>query len=69
MIDTSEVLKLFAEKFAEKYDNRKFESGEKEVAILNNCIMIVEKIDDELKVEFLGTQPIIINESFDMYVE
>jgi len=45
------------------------ESGEKAVAIFNNCIMIIEKADDGLKIEFLGTQPIIINESYDMYVE
>ncbi len=50
MIDTSEVLRLFAEKYAEKYGDRVFESGKKEVAILNNCIMIIEKVDDELKV-------------------
>ena len=69
MIDTAEVLKLFAEKYAEKYDNRRMESGEKAVAIFNNCIMIIEKADDGLKIEFLVTQHIIINESYDMYVE
>ena len=61
MINTTEALNLFCEKM---------EPGDKEVAILNNCTMIIELTQDkELKISFSGNEPIFINDNLDMYVE
>ncbi len=68
-IDTMEALDLFTKKYSEKNNGKPFEPGEKRIAILKNCTMIVELTKDkELKMEFFGSEPIYIDENLDMYV-
>lgn len=50
MINTIEAFNLFCEKYAEKNKNQKLEPGDKAVAILKNCVMIVE-VDEDKKIE------------------
>lgn len=71
MINTTEAFNLFCKKYSEKYKNQKMEPGDTEVAILNNCTMIVEicEEDKKLKISFSGNEPIFIDDSLDMYVE
>ena len=73
MIDTNEAFNLFCEKYSEKYKNQKMEPGDTEVAVLNNCVMIVELGEGEeagkLKISFSGNEPIFIDDNLDMYVE
>lgn len=68
MINITEAFNSFSEKYSEKYKNQKLEPGDKRIAILKNCIMIVELTEDEgLKFEFSGGEPIFIDEELDMY--
>lgn len=68
-IDTMEALELFTKMYAEKYNGQLLEPGEKGVAVLKNCTMIVELTEDKvLKMEFSGSEPIYIDENLDMYV-
>ncbi|MFR7603918.1 MAG: hypothetical protein ACLUV3_03545 [Oscillospiraceae bacterium] len=70
MINTIEAFNLFCEKYAEKNKNQKLEPGDKAVAILKNCVMIVEADEDKkLKITFTGDEPIVIDDDLDMYVE
>lgn len=48
----------------------KLEPGDKAVAILKNCVMIVEADENKkLKIAFTGDEPIVIDDDLDMYVE
>lgn len=68
-IDTMEALDLFTKMYSEKHNGQLLEPGEKTIAILKNCTLIVELTEDkELKMEFLGSEPIYIDENLDMYV-
>lgn len=64
-----EALELFTKMYAEKHNGQLLEPGEKTIAILKNCTLIVELTEDkELKMEFLGSEPIYIDENLDMYI-
>ena len=68
-MNTIEAVDLFARKYSEKYEGQKLELGEKAIAIFKNCTMIVElNEDNELKVNFSGSEPIYIDENLDLYV-
>ena len=70
MINAIEAFNLFWEKYAEKNKNQKLEPGDKVVAILKNCVMIVEADEDKkLKITFTGDEPIVIDDDLNMYVE
>lgn len=70
MINAIEAFNLFCEKYAKKNKNQKLEPGDKAVAILKNCVMIVEADEDKkLKIAFTGDEPIVIDDDLDMYVE
>ena len=70
MINEIEAFNLFCEKYAEKNKNQKLEPGDKVVAILKNCVMIVEADEDKkLKITFTGDEPIVIDDDLNMYVE
>lgn len=41
MINADKALRMFCEKYAEKYKGEKMEAGDTEVVVLNNCTMII----------------------------
>ncbi len=70
MINTTEAFNLFAKKYYDKYKNEKLEPGDKKIAVLKNCTMIVEVNEyKKVNIEILNDTPIFIDESLDMYEE
>lgn len=66
---TSDGIKLLLNKFKEKH-KEKLSPGEKIIGIFNNCTMIFCLNEDgEIKIEVSDTEPIIMDESLDVYME
>lgn len=70
-INAGTALKMFDEKFEQLYGKDAVpvpEAGDKAVAVLNNCVMILTRNGDmSLTAEFIGDMPIEINASLNMY--
>lgn len=71
VIDTMTAIKMFTEKFKEQYGKEeKMESGDKEVAVFDNCTMIVSKNENnEVTTSFIGGKPLEIDAKLDLFVE
>ena len=69
MINEDKALRMFYEKYVEKHKGQSMEVGDTEVAVLNNCTMIISiPKEDHLSINFTS-KPFYINENLDMYEE
>ncbi len=69
MINEDKALRMFCEKYAEKHKGQSMEVGDTEVAVLNNCTMIISIPEkNHLSINFTS-KPFYINEKLDMYEE
>ena len=63
MINEDKALRMFYEKYVEKHKGQSMEVGDTEVAVLNNCTMIISIPEkNRLSINFT-------NENLDMYEE
>ena len=69
MINEDKALRMFYEKYVEKHKGQSMEVGDTEVAVLNNCTMIISIPEkNRLSINF-NSKPFYINENLDMYEE
>ena len=69
MINEDKALRMFCEKYAEKHKGQSMEVGDTEVAVLNNCTMIISIPEkNHLSINFTS-KPFYIHENLDMYEE
>ena len=69
MINEDKALRMFCEKYVEKHKGQSMEVGDTEVAVLNNCTMIISIPEkNHLSIKFTS-KPFYINENLDMYEE
>ena len=69
MINEDKALRMFYEKYVEKHKGQSMEVGDTEVAVLNNCTMIISIPEkNRLSINF-PSKPFYINENLDMYEE
>lgn len=66
MINEDKALRMFCEKYAEKHKGQSMEVGDTEVAVLNNCTMIISIPEkNHLSINFTS-KPFYINENLDI---
>ena len=69
MINEDKALRMFYEKYVEKHKGQSMEVGDTEVAVFNNCTMIISIPEkNHLSINF-ASKPFYINENLDMYEE
>ena len=69
MINEDKALRMFYEKYVEKHKGQSMEVGDTEVAVLNNCTMIIS-IPEKNRLSINFTSKLFyINENLDMYEE
>ena len=69
MINEDKAFRMFCEKYVEKHKGQSMKVGGTEVAVLNNCTMIISIPEkNRLSINFTS-KPFYINENLDMYEE
>ena len=69
MINEDKALRMFYEKYVEKHKGQSMEVGDTEVAVLNNCTMIISIPEkNRLSINFTS-KPFYRTENLDMYEE